>query len=112
MFERSNHRAVFIVIAAVGLVAGMWMPTVSLSVVRAQGAPSSLPMGGAKSVTRFFVTSRGLGRGGDLGGLVGADAHCQALANAAGSGDHMWRAYLSTAPAKTTPAVNARDRIG
>jgi hypothetical protein len=69
-------------------------------------------MGGAKSVTRFFVTSRGLGRGGDLGGLAGADEHCQALANAEGSGDHTWRAYLSTMATKTAPAVNARDRIG
>jgi hypothetical protein len=39
-------------------------------------------MGGNKSVTRFFVTSKGLGKGGDLGGLTGADAHCQALADA------------------------------
>src|SRR5262245_19083941 len=69
-------------------------------------------MGGAKSVTRFFVTSRGLGHGGDLGGLSGADAHGRALANAEGSGDHTWRAYLSTMATKTTPAVNARDRIG
>jgi hypothetical protein len=69
-------------------------------------------MGGAKSVTRFFVTSKGIGRGGDLGGLAGADAHCQALANAEGSGDHTWRAYLSTTATTTSPAVNARDRIG
>ena len=69
-------------------------------------------MGGAKSVTRFFVTSRGLGKGGDLGGLAGADAHCQALAAAEGSGDHTWHAYLSTMATKTEPAVNARDRIG
>jgi hypothetical protein len=78
----------------------------------AQTAPESLSMGGAKSVTRFFVTSRGLGRGGDLGGLAGADAQCQALAKAEGSADHTWRAYLSTMPTKTTPPVNARDRIG
>lgn len=77
-----------------------------------ESAPSSLEMGGRKSVTRFFVTSRGLGRGGDLGGLAGADAHCQALAMAEGSGDHTWRAYLSATATKTTPAVNARDRIG
>jgi hypothetical protein len=69
-------------------------------------------MGGAKSVTRFFVTSRGLGKGGDLGGLAGADAHCQALAQAQGAGDHTWRAYLSTQATATAPAVNARDRIG
>jgi hypothetical protein len=77
-----------------------------------QSAPQSLQMGGAKSVTRFFVTSRGTGKGGDLGGLAGADAHCQALAKAEGAGDHTWRAYLSTTATKTEPAVNARDRIG
>jgi hypothetical protein len=75
-------------------------------------APASIPMGGNKSVTRFFVTSKGLGKGGDLGGLAGADAHCQALANAEGAGDHTWRAYLSTEATDATPAVNARDRIG
>jgi hypothetical protein len=69
-------------------------------------------MGGNKSVTRFFVTSKGLGKGGDLGGLAGTDAHCQALAQAQGAGDHTWRAYLSTEATATTPAVNARDRIG
>jgi hypothetical protein len=74
--------------------------------------PASLPMGGAKSVTKFFVTSRGVGRGGNLGGLEGADAHCQALAKAEGSGDHVWHAYLSTLPADGRPGVNARDRIG
>lgn len=75
-------------------------------------APTSIPMGGNKSVTRFFVTSKGLGKGGNLGGLAGADAHCQALAQAQGAGDHTWRAYLSTEATDTTPAVNARDRIG
>ena len=69
-------------------------------------------MGGAKSVTTFFVTSRGLGNGGNLGGVSAADAHCQALAKAEGSGDHTWRAYVSTSAADGQPAVNARDRIG
>jgi hypothetical protein len=69
-------------------------------------------MGGAKSVMTFFVTSRGTGKGGDLGGLAGADAHCQALAKAEGAGDHTWRAYLSASEASGQPAVNARDRIG
>jgi hypothetical protein len=78
----------------------------------AQKPPASLEMGGKKSVTRFFITSRGLGRGGNLGGVAGADAHCQALAKAEGSGDHTWRAYLSTMATSTSPAVNARDRIG
>jgi hypothetical protein len=57
----------------------------------------------------FFVTSAGPGRGGDLGGIAGADAHCQALAQAVGAGGRTWRAYLSTQGAG---AVNARDRIG
>ena len=66
----------------------------------------------------FFITSAGSGKGADLGGLAGADAHCQKLATAAGAGHKTWRAYLSTPPtfaAGTTPAVaatNARDRIG
>ena len=57
----------------------------------------------------FFVTSRGIGNGGNLGGLAGADAHCQALATEAGAGHRTWAAYLST---QGTNAVNARDRIG
>jgi len=57
----------------------------------------------------FFVTSVGKGDGANLGGLAGADAHCQALAKTAGRGDAVWRAYLSTQGAN---AVNARDRIG
>lgn len=62
----------------------------------------------------FFVTSVGPGKGGDLGGLEGADRHCQSLAQAAGGGDRPWRAYLSTQAAKLadTNFVNARDRIG
>jgi hypothetical protein len=57
----------------------------------------------------FFVTSVGLGKGANLGGLEGADAHCQKLAEAAGAGNRTWRAYLST---QGPNAVNARDRIG
>jgi hypothetical protein len=57
----------------------------------------------------FFVTSVGSGKGADLGGLAGADQHCQALAKAVGGDDHMWHAYLSASGAS---AVNARDRIG
>jgi hypothetical protein len=65
-----------------------------------------------KSGMTFFITSVGSGKGADLGGLAGADKHCQALAQAVGSGDRTWRAYLSTSPADGKPAVNARDRIG
>ncbi len=67
--------------------------------------PSSGPMG-------FFVTSAGPGNGADLGGLAGADAHCQKLATNVGAGKRTWRAYLSTGWTSTTPVVNARDRIG
>jgi hypothetical protein len=59
----------------------------------------------------FFVTSVGSGKGADLGGLAGADQHCQMLAQAAGS-TFTWHAYLSTQAANGQPAVNARDRIG
>jgi hypothetical protein len=54
----------------------------------------------------FFVTSTGSGKGADLGGIAGADRHCQALADSVGAGGHTWHAYLSAA------GVNARDRIG
>jgi hypothetical protein len=60
----------------------------------------------------FFITSANPGKGGDLGGLAGADRHCQALATAAGAGPRTWRAYLSTTAADGQQAVNARDRIG
>ncbi len=76
--------------------------------------PPTGPMG-------FFITSAGSGKGADLGGLPGADAHCQKLAVAsgvAGAGSKTWRAYLSVPPTfpsannPAVPAVNARDRIG
>ena len=66
----------------------------------------------------FFTTSAGSGKGADLGGLAGADAHCQRLATAAGASGKTWRAYLSTPPtfaSGTTPAapgIHARERIG
>lgn len=62
-----------------------------------------------KSDMTFFVTSAGSGKGADLGGLAGADKHCQTLAAAAGAGYHTWRAYLSTTG---SGGENARDRIG
>jgi hypothetical protein len=60
----------------------------------------------------FFITSVGSGKGADLGGLAGADRHCQSLAQAVGAGNRTWRAYLSTSASGNQPAVNARDRIG
>jgi hypothetical protein len=63
----------------------------------------------AQNAMTFYITSAGPGKGADLGGLEGADRHCQALAQAAGAGGKTWRAYLSTQGAN---AVNAKDRIG
>ncbi|MBD07637.1 MAG: lectin [Gammaproteobacteria bacterium] len=60
----------------------------------------------------FFVTSEAIGNGGNLGGLEGADAHCQTLATRVGAGELDWRAYLSTQARAGKPAINARDRIG
>ena len=60
----------------------------------------------------FFVTSAGKGKGADLGGLDGADAHCLALARSAGSKDTAWRAYLSTTAPGGAAGVSARERIG
>ncbi len=60
----------------------------------------------------FFVTSVGVGNGADLGGLEGADKHCQALAEAADAKGKTWRAYLSTQAKDGEPAVSAKDRIG
>jgi len=60
----------------------------------------------------FFITSSGPGNGANLGGLAGADAHCQKLAQSVGRGSGTWRAYLSTSATGGTAAVNAKDRIG
>jgi hypothetical protein len=68
--------------------------------------------GGGTGPFSFFVTSTGTGNGANLGGLAGADQHCQSLAAAAGAGGRTWRAYLSTQARDGVPTVNARDRIG
>jgi hypothetical protein len=79
---------------------------------------SAQPAQAQSAATSFFVTSNGIGNGGNLGGLAGADNQCQTLAQAAGAGAktsgevRIWRAYLSTQAADGKPAVNARDRIG
>jgi hypothetical protein len=72
-------------------------------------AASAVGLAQAQSTMTFFVTSVGIGKGGDLGGLEGADKHCQQLAQAVGAGGKTWHAYLSTQGAG---AVNAKDRIG
>ena len=78
----------------------------------AMAAFASVPASAQSAATSFFVTSNGIGNGGNLGGLAGADNQCQTLAQAAGAGGKTWRAYLSTQEASGTPAVHARDRIG
>jgi len=70
---------------------------------------TAIPLCAQQNPMSFFVTSVGLGNGGDLGGLSGADRHCQTLATAAGAGSKTWHAYLSTQGAS---GVNAKDRIG
>ncbi len=70
------------------------------------------PMTEQANEMSFFITSSGPGDGANLGGLEGADAHCQMLADEAGAGDRTWRAYLSTQASGDEEAVNARDRIG
>lgn len=72
----------------------------------------STPASAQQTSMTFFITSAGPGKGGDLGGLEGADRHCQTLAQAAGAGGRTWRAYLSTQAAGGAQAINARDRIG
>lgn len=80
-----------------------------LLLAQQEGAPQNAT---ARHPMTFFVTSAGMGKGADLGGLAGADAHCQMLATAVGGGNHTWHAYLSTRARGNQPAVNARDRIG
>jgi hypothetical protein len=88
----------------------MWLPIfaalalVSLSL--------STPVQAQPTTMTFFITSAGPGKGADLGGLEGADRHCQSLAQAVGAGNRTWRAYLSTQAVGGSQAVNARDRIG
>jgi hypothetical protein len=85
--------------------------TVSLA-LSASSAIAQPPQQGPQQPMSFFITSKAVGDGGNLGGLAGADAHCQALGAAAGRGSVTWRAYLSQVAAGPLPVVNARDRIG
>jgi hypothetical protein len=78
----------------------------------AQQQPAPAPQLPQAPNMSFFVTGNGPGKGADLGGIEGADRHCQTLAERHGAGGKTWRAYLSTQPADGKPAVNARERIG
>ncbi len=112
----ANQNRQLLVAAALVAATSVWSsaqapaPSTAQPPAPAAGAPP--PGRGAQAPPQpmsFFVTSVGLGKGANLGGLTGADAHCQALATAAGAGDRKWQAYLST---QGPSAVNARDRIG
>jgi len=87
---------------------------IMMAILPLAGSAFAQAGGGESSGTpSFFVTSTGAGKGADLGGLDGADRHCQTLAGAAGiAGSRTWRAYLSTQGKDGAPTVNARDRIG
>jgi hypothetical protein len=76
------------------------------------GAWLAFPARAQQADMSFFVTSAGSGKGANLGGLEGADAHCAALAKAAGATKTNWKAYLSTTAPQGEAGVNARDRIG
>ena len=103
-----NKRKTFIVVALALASLGVTSGVEAQQQPTQQAAPQ-LPQ--APNMT-FFVTSAGPGKGADLGGLEGADQHCQQLAQRHGAGGKTWRAYLSTQAADGKPAVNARDRIG
>jgi hypothetical protein len=87
--------------------------TVQVFAVAALGAVSlTAAVQAQQAAMSFFVTSAGKGDGANLGGLEGADAHCAALAKAAGSSKTSWKAYLSTTAPGGDAGVNARERVG
>ncbi len=82
------------------------LPIFAIALSLAMTVPTVLSQDNSMS---FFITSAGPGDGANLGGIDGADAHCQELADAAGTGEKTWKAYLSVSG---TNIINARDRIG
>src|SRR5215211_9052805 len=103
------HKPKTFIVAALALASLGMVSGVEAQQQPAQQAAPQLPQ--APNMT-FFVTGAGPGKGADLGGIEGADQHCQTLAQRHGAGAKTWRAYLSTQPADGKPAVNARDRVG
>jgi hypothetical protein len=88
------------------------MPLLVLASLVLVSLSLSAPAQAQQTTMTFFITSVGPGNGADLGGIEGADRHCQSLAQAVGAGNRTWRAYLSTQAVGGAQAVNARDRIG
>jgi len=96
-----NRKGLFVILAAVAVA-----PLVLTGTAQAQQQPPQFP-----NMT-FFITSTGNPNGANLGGIEGADKHCQTLAAKAGAGGKTWRAYLSVQAIGRAKAINARDRIG
>jgi hypothetical protein len=97
----------------IGRISMRALATIASAVVVAAAIVAAPPAQAQSADTTFFLTSNSIGNGGNLGGLAGADNHCQTLAQAAGFGaPKTWRAYLSTQAADGKPAENAKDRIG
>jgi hypothetical protein len=111
---RIFRTAVITVLAVGGLVAAQQPPAGQPPAGQppAGQPPAAQQPAAPQQPMSFFVTSAGKGDGANLGGLAGADAHCQALAAAAGAGNRTWHAYLSASASGNQPAVHARDRIG
>lgn len=106
-FKASKARTAAWMFAAVATV-----PLLALAQSASPPPPAPVSAAEAAKLFSFFITSQGAGKGADLGGLAGADAHCQKLAVAVGAGSKTWHAYLSTQASGGQAAVNARDRIG
>jgi hypothetical protein len=113
----NNSFPIIGVLALLIVVAGaayIFIPSDEIATVPSaqEGLASSDQRRAGSNPMSFFVTSVNPGRGADLGGLEGADAYCNSLASSVGAGGKNWRAYLSSVATGTSPAVNARDRIG
>jgi hypothetical protein len=106
MYQKRDTRSVY-----AGIIAGVSVIALSLTYAAYMSKPS-IQQSAIHPDTSFFVTSVNPGRGADLGGLMGADAHCTQLATQAGISGKTWAAYLSTPQKGDVPAVHARDRIG
>lgn len=112
MYQPKTPRKIGLALAAAALPVVLFAQATPPVATPPPPRPAPVPAEEAARLFSFFVTSQGVGDGANLGGLAGADAHCQKLASAAGAGAKTWRAYLSTQARDGVPAVNARDRIG
>lgn len=107
--EKNNY--MFIIVIIVLVLGGTYL-FINKSNYKTEDVASTNIQQQEQQVASFFVTSANPGKGGDLGGLAGADAYCNTLAQSAGVSGKTWHAYLSAVATDITGAVNARDRIG